>query len=188
MYYPLEINGYCFSIEILPELLMDNGDEFMVMYMDLFNDRYTDMAKRRKLEILITAMITYMNEESFKLIEDKLPTPLEIDFGGGFYSIELYDDDSSDDFISKFLHIVEKNLLLRGYELELKELFDYYNITETNFLVTGVFSITDLTTNGDVISEEFDGSVAIHNQIYDILNEFNYNIKEFFDYYVGEME
>ena len=177
MYYPLEINGYCFSIEILPELLIDNGDEFMVMYMDLFNDRHTDMAKRRKLEILLTAMITYMNEESFKLIEDKLPTPLEIDFGGGFYSIELYDDDSSDDFISKFLHIVEKNLLLRGYELELKELFDYYNITET-----------DLTTNGDVISEEFDGSVAIHNQIYDILNEFNYNIKEFFDYYVGEME
>jgi len=25
MYYPLEINGYCFSIEILPELLIDNG-------------------------------------------------------------------------------------------------------------------------------------------------------------------
>lgn len=188
MYYPLEINGYCFSIELMPELLIDNGDEFMVMYMDLFNDRHIDPAKKRKLGVLLTAMVTYMNEESFKLIEDKLPTPLEINFGGGFYSIEIYDDDSSDDFISKFLHIVEKNLLLRGFEMELKELFDYYGIEETNFLVTGIFSMTDLTTNGDVISEEFNGCVSIHDGIYGLLNEFDYNIEKFFDYYIGEME
>lgn len=188
MYYPEEeLGGHSFSIELMPELLIDNGDEFMVMYMDLFNDRHIDMAKRRKLEILLTAMVTYMNEESFDLIKDKLPTPLVVDFGGGYYSIEVYDDDSAEDFISKFLNIVEKNLLLRGFEIELKELFDYYGVEETNFLVTGVFSMNDLTTNGDVASEEFNGSVAIHDGIYGLLNEFDYDIEKFFEYYIGEM-
>ena len=92
------------------------------------------------------------------------------------------------DYISKFLMTVEKNLLFRGFEMKLEELFDYYEIEDTNFYVTAAFTVMDLSTNGDAISEEFNGAQCIHDGIYGILNEFDYDMTKFFDYYVGEMD
>lgn len=188
MYYPEEQGGYSLEISIAAELLIDDADEFMEMYMDLYNNRNTDMYKREMLACLLTAMVTFMDEDSFRRIEDMLPSPLVVDYDAGYYVMEIFQDDEPKDYISKFLMTVEKNLLLRGFEMKLEELFDYYEIEDTNFYVTAAFTVMDLSTNGDAISEEFNGAQCIHDGIYGILNEFDYDMTKFFDYYVGEME
>ena len=102
--------------------------------------------------------------------------------------MEVFEDSSDDEFEGQFILIVEKNLMLRKFELELDELFQYYEITETSFMVTGIFSIIDLCTNGDAVSEEFNGCEAIHDGIYGILNEFDYDLESFFSYYIGGLD